>query len=122
MRDDKLNPAARNARNLVFGTALVGAGVLFLINGWDFIAYLKWWICIPALIALGGVIDILVSRTARHIAKGCFNIILAFWIYASMEHLWGWTFSTSWPILLIAVGVQSIVLGLLSSNKSSAES
>ncbi|MFZ6686954.1 LiaF transmembrane domain-containing protein [Undibacterium sp. SXout11W] len=122
MRDDVTNPAAKNAKNLILGVALVGTGVLFLINGLDFIAYLKWWIFVPALIALDGLIDILVSRRAKQIAKGCFNIIFAFWIYASMEHLWGWTFGTSWPIILIAVGVQSIVFGLLSLNKSSSES
>ncbi|MFZ6861487.1 LiaF transmembrane domain-containing protein [Undibacterium sp. Ji67W] len=122
MRDDTMPATAKNAKNLIFGIALVGAGALFLINGWDFISYKNWWIYIPALIALSGLIDILVSRTAKHVAKGCFNIILAFWIYASMEHLWGWTFGTSWPIILIAVGVQSIIRGLLSSNKSSSES
>jgi len=117
MRDRTTDSAARNTKNLLFGVVLVGAGSLFLINGWDSFDYLKWWYYVPAFIALYGLIDIVVGRTAKLIGKGCFNIIFAFWLFASIEHLWGWTFKTSWPLILIAFGVQSIVSGLLSSHK-----
>ena len=112
--------SARNAKNLIFGLSLVAVGFLFLLNGWDSftdLLYLKWWFYVAGYIALTGIIDILIGRTPKLIAKGCFHLIIAFWIFASMEHLWGWTFRTSWPLILIAVGVQGIVSGLLSSPK-----
>ncbi|MFZ6692551.1 hypothetical protein [Undibacterium sp. SXout20W] len=122
MRDNPIDSTAKNAKNLIFGLFLVATGCLILIYGWDdfvLMATMKWWYFVPALIAVYGLIDIALGRTARRIGKGCFKIIFSFWLFASMEHLWGWTFRTSWPLILIAIGVQSIVSGLLASKQES---
>lgn len=117
MNRNQEEPLSRNRKNYLIGLLLITVGVLFLMDKVNIAEATDYWYVIPAIIAGSGFIEIISSRHPENIAKGCFSIILAFWLYASIEHLWGWTFSTSWPVILIAVGVRSIVTGLLSARK-----
>lgn len=107
----------RHGGNLVWGLGLITAGCLFLFDRLGMIDALEFWTLFPALIALDGLIDIVASRNAEKVIKGCFNLVLAFWLYASVEHLWGLNFRNSWPILPIAIGAQTLLSGLLASRK-----
>ena len=109
-------PQTRHRKNFLLGTVLVTIGVLFLAEKMRVSDLADYWYIMPALIGCFGLIEILSSRQPQNIANGCCTVILAFWIYASVVNLWGWTFSTSWPIVLIAVGIKSIVAGLLSTR------
>jgi hypothetical protein len=40
------------------------------------------------------------------------RIAVAAYLYAVLEHLGGWTFSTTWPFLVIAAGLSSVACGL----------
>lgn len=117
MNQNHEEPLTRNRKNYLLGLLLIIVGVLFLMDKVNIAEVTDYWYVIPALIACSGFIEIISSRRPENIAKGCFSIILAFWLYASIEHLWGWTFRTSWPVILIAVGVRSIIAGLLSARK-----
>ncbi|WP_423680092.1 LiaF transmembrane domain-containing protein [Undibacterium sp. WLHG33] len=117
MNQNHEEPLTRNRKNYFIGLLLISVGALFLIDKVNIADATDYWYLIPAVIACSGLIEIISSRQPDNIAKGCFNIILAFWLYASVEHLWGWTFRTSWPVILIAFGARSIIAGLLSARK-----
>lgn len=106
-----------NLNQLTWGLGLVTAGSLFLMDKMGFVNAFDYWYLFPAMIALHGVIAIISGRTPAIKANGCFNLICAFWLYASIAHLWDWTFRTSWPLLIIAFGLRNIVCGLLTSKK-----
>jgi hypothetical protein len=44
-------------------------------------------------------------------------IFVAFWIFASLQHLWGLNFFNSWPMILIAMGVSVIFKGQLCQSE-----
>ncbi|MFZ6681453.1 LiaI-LiaF-like domain-containing protein [Undibacterium sp. Tian12W] len=102
--------------NLFFGLTLIVAGSVFLMDRLDVIQALDYWFLLPAMIAIGGLVDIISPGKPEHIAKGCFSLVFALWLYVSIEHLWGWSFRTSWPLLLIAFGIQHLVGGLLAAR------
>lgn len=104
-------------KNLTFGLILVAVGTFFLLDRLELIDASQFWQYWPALIALSGAIKILSAKHPSHIIQGCVEIVVAFWLYASIEHLWGWSFHTSWPIFLIVIGVSTIARGFFTSNK-----
>lgn len=106
-------------KHLFWGLALIAAGGIFLSDRLDLvevdIAMLwHWW---PALIALSGLSDIVFARRASQVIKGGFYIVLAIWLYACLEHLWGWTFRGTWPIILIAYGASMLLRGSFNLSK-----
>ncbi len=116
MRDHQDNPRKRT----LWGVALVAVGSAFLLDRLgtvDLSRYLgettRWWHFLPLLIAMGGVIEVASAQTARHVVKGLFSLLVGVWLFACLEHLWGLTFANSWPVLLIAIGLQMLVRGML---------
>lgn len=107
--------------NLVFGLTLILAGCVFLMDHFDLIDAYDYWFLLPAMIAISGLVDIFSPRKPQHIAKGFFNLVFALWLYVSIENIWGWTFSTSWPLLLIAFGVKYLLGGILSDKSNNTE-
>ncbi len=107
--------------NLFFGLTLIVAGCVFLMDHMGLIYAYDYWFLLPVLIALSGLVDIISPRKPEHIAKGFFNLVFAFWLYVSLENIWGWTFSTSWPLLLIAFGVKHLFGGLLAKTGEQQE-
>ncbi|MCH8619813.1 DUF5668 domain-containing protein [Undibacterium sp. TS12] len=103
--------------NLFFGLTLIVAGCIFLMDHMGLIEAFEYWFLLPVMIALSGLVDIISPRKPEHIAKGFFNLVFAFWLYVSIEQVWGWNFRTSWPLLLIAFGVQHLVGGLLTKKE-----
>lgn len=99
------DPGRRNRKRIFWGLLLIGAGCLFLLDRMDIVDIEEIWRYWPLLIVLSGLVEILSASKFKHVTKGFFEMVLGVWLYASIESLWGLTFSTSWPILLIAYGV-----------------
>jgi hypothetical protein len=59
-----------------------------------------------------GICEVLDANNLHQFSKGVLTTALAFWLYACMEHLWGWRFSNAWPMLVIAMGINVLVRGL----------
>lgn len=91
-----------NTGSLVWGLTLIGVGVLFLLERFD-VANLhgvirSYW---PLFIILLGVSKVFGRRT---VWSGLWLIGLGAWMQVSTLHLWGMTFGSSWPLLLIVLG------------------
>ena len=112
-------------RNLLWGLALIliGTGVLLdrfaLLDLQQFLGpQTQWWHFLPLLISLGGLIRLLSAQSMRQVSKGLIRIVLGLWLYACLVPLWGLTFANSWPVLLVAFGVQMLVRGWQGRGRS----
>jgi len=117
MREECENPVARRRKNLVFGLMLIAAGMYFMANDWIVITELRWWHWASGAIALSGFIELISAQNAAHVGRSVCTLVIAAWLYISAEHLWGWNFSNSWPLLLIGAGAQYLIGGMFSSDK-----
>ena len=111
----------RAGNNLIWGLTLIGVGSIFLLDRMNIIEVDIGWHFWPLLLALFGLNRIINAGKASHLIKGCFEIFLAFWVYACLERLWGWSFGSSWPVLLIAFGLATIAGGLNKFNRNASE-
>ncbi len=109
-------------RRTGWGIALVLVGVAFLADRWgwiDLVAmapdWLKepfephfWWRLWPALLVLAGLIRMLSATRVEHVFRGLAEAAIGAWILACVAHLWGLSFSNSWPLLVIGVGLRLV--------------
>src|SRR5690348_1598171 len=100
-------------RTLFWGLALIVVGTAFFAARNGLVDEDGLWRFWPALIALHGALAIAFATHVSHVLQGLFSIVVSFWIYACLEHLWGWTFVSTWPVVLIAAGAVMLVRGLL---------
>ena len=117
--NDLIAQRRRNPRaSLLWGAALVLIGSVFLLDRFallDLQQFLgpqaHWWHFLPLLISLGGLIRLLSAQSARQVSRGLIRIVIGVWLYACLVPLWGLSFANSWPVLLVAFGVQMLVRG-----------
>ena len=110
-------------KHLIWGVMLIIAGCVLLGDRLGIVQANLAWHFWPVLVGVVGLVGIVSARKFSHIVKGCFYIMLALWLYVCSEHLWGWTYSTSWPIIVIAYGIGMVLRGRMgSSAKSDKES
>lgn len=87
---------------LFTGLLLIGIGGIFLLDQLDFasVGHLvrKWW---PMILVMMGVPKLLRPTT---IWSGLWMITIGAWLQIAHLRLWGLTYRTSWPLLLIALG------------------
>ena len=93
----KIDPSA-----LFTGLMLIAVGTLFLLDRLDIadFGYVMgtWW---PMIIVLVGVPKLFHRRT---IWSGLWLIAIGVWLQLVRLHLFGLTYRSSWPLLLIALG------------------
>lgn len=110
--------AHRARKRLVLGLILIIAGSVFLADRLAIIDTGLVWRFWPVAIGLVGLARIVSARKLTHVVRGAFTILVAFWVYACIEHLFGWTFRTSWPIIVISYGVSIVLRGLLANSRN----
>jgi hypothetical protein len=106
----------RASKRVMFGIALVLIGSLFLFERLGYIANHSaghYWVL---LLCVFGLNALLFSPYADRKIKGGLQIFLGFWVFACLEHLWGWTFLVTWPMILIALGLCYIGSFLIKST------
>lgn len=84
------------------GLLLIGFGSIFLLDQLDFaeVGHLirRWW---PMILVMMGVPKLLRPATMW---SGLWLITVGAWLQIAHLRLWGLTYRTSWPLLLIALG------------------
>lgn len=110
----------RAVRRVVTGAALILLGIGTLLKGQGFITADEMWLIAPLLIALSGVVRLVTAPGVGSVVRAVLRLAIAGYLVAVIEHLGGWTFAATWPVLLIAVGVAQIAYAL-SSRRLRAE-
>jgi hypothetical protein len=102
----------RAVRRAVVGGALILLGVGYLLRDQGLIAGNDLWLIAPALIALSGVVRLVAVPGIVSVARAFARFAVAAYLVMVIEHIGGWTFNATWPVLLIAVGVAQLAHAL----------
>jgi hypothetical protein len=94
----------RLIRRLFTGTALVLLGIGFLLKNPGLVGAPELWLIAPALIALSGLARLLAAPGAVNAVRALLRLGVAAYLVVVIEHIGGWTFAATWPVLLIVVG------------------
>ena len=99
------SPARRLRRHLAWGGILVAAGVAVLLQHQGLISSREAWLAAPAALAWTAFVRLAVDRDAVAVVRATVRLAIAAWLVVAIEQVGGWTFATTWPILLIGIGV-----------------
>ena len=94
----------RTIRRAFFGGALVLLGVGFLLKNQGLLAGNDLWLIAPALIALSGLVRLAAAPGVVNGVRAVLRLAVAAYLVVVIEHIGGWTFAATWPVLLIGVG------------------
>lgn len=99
--------------HLFWGSTLIFIGTALLLDrqGVIELASNRGLWAVP--VGLSGVFMLLCANKISHIIRGLSRIALACWLYACLTHAWGWTFATTWPVILVIVGVSAVARSML---------
>lgn len=96
--------ASRTVRRAFAGAALILLGLGFLLRNQGLIGTTDLWLIAPALIGLSGLVRLVAAPNAVNLVRGVLRLGLAAYLVVVIEHIGGWTFAATWPVLLIGVG------------------
>lgn len=109
----------QSGKKWIIGIFLMAAGGTMLIDQLDgnHISWmwqnLHWW---PAIFAMFGILKIVFSNGMHDIIQGATQVLISVWLYFCIEHIWGWTFRTTWPVVLILVGTSMVLRAIYHSR------
>lgn len=92
----------------LWGGLLLIIGTVLLLDNLDVIYIGELWDHWPFVVVAIGVARFLEARTTKARGEGLWWIFIGLWLYASVFHVFGLRFSTSWPLLLVGVGASMI--------------
>jgi hypothetical protein len=101
----------RHDTRVLLGLAIVLVGVAMLVqrnDAWGIHLHIGWW---PFLLILLGLVRMLVPaehRGRRSRRTGFWLLAVGAWGLISEMELFGLDYSTSWPLLLIALGINIV--------------
>jgi hypothetical protein len=104
----------RAVRRVVAGTALILLGTGWMLRGQGLISTADLWLIAPLVVALSGVVRLVVQPGLASALRAALRFAVAAYLVVVIEHIGGWTFASTWPVLLIAVGAGQIVHALWS--------
>jgi hypothetical protein len=87
-------------------------GVGYLLRGQGLISTDDLWLIAPLLIALSGVARLVAAPGAISAVRAALRFAVAAYLVVVIEHIGGWTFAATWPVLLIAVGIGMVAHAL----------
>ena len=96
----------------VTGMVLVVLGGIFLLMNfgmWHYGSVREWWPAIFFVIAFGQ----LLAPTPRRVGSAVFMTALGLWFFGCMHEWHGMTYVNSWPVLLVAGGLDMVLSGVL---------
>jgi hypothetical protein len=107
----------RKARRIFWGVALITVGVVMLLDRFGLIDIGRygaiWWTWWPMLFIVGGLAALVAPDSARGAAKGFSTTLLGLWALACAQHWYGMSWARSWPLALVIVGIEAILLAVV---------
>lgn len=100
---------------LTTGVLLIGVGIIFLLDRLGFASFdnliHNWWPMIVVALGVKKVID------RRNVWGGVWLIAIGCWLELSHLRVFGLTFGSSWPLLLIVLGAGMILRTVFESAR-----
>jgi hypothetical protein len=115
-------PRGRNSGQIAVGLIVVAMGVMLLVDRYldpDVPLMRSWW---PLILIVMGAARLVTTRPcrdgrSRSRRSGVWLIMIGLWGVVSESHLFGFTFATSWPLLVIGAGVIIVWRSLETSSR-----
>ncbi|MDC8785918.1 LiaF transmembrane domain-containing protein [Roseateles koreensis] len=103
------------------GLCLIVIGTVALLEqrGYQLIDWL--WAHWPLALTAVGMVRLLTARGLGQVGNGVFLILLSGWLYACEAAYWGMSYTNSWPVLLVGLGLWKLLLGGLSLRQEHAQ-
>ena len=67
------------------------------------------------IIVIVGVAQVVGGRSAKGFGDGVTTILIGAWCYVAANHVYGFTWATSWPLALVAAGTGMVVRSIAAS-------
>lgn len=110
MSNKMLRTSRKSCSNIEFGLTLVAIGTVFLLAKFDYIDIrLHWWLIASVLVSSFGLLALFRAKSAGETVSALFQIFVGVWLYLCFEKIWGFSFSNSWPWMLIAYGASHVL-------------
>ena len=108
----------RTIRRVFTGGALILFGIGYLLKNQGLISGDDLWLIAPAVIALSGIARLIAAPGAVNVVRAVLRLAVAAYLVIVIEHIGGWTFAATWPVLLIGVGGSMLGYELLVRRSS----
>ena len=115
---------SRLRERLFWGVALIALGVgLMLAKAGVIPGAPAWsggfgvWHGLAALVVVSGLAKLFAATHSSHILRGLGRIAIGGWVLVCLEHVQGWSFANSWPVLLIVWGLATVATMVLSRRQ-----
>ena len=95
-------------KHIFWGATLLSVGTVYLLANQGVIASLSAWLLLPIFLGVSGVIRLWFARRVGQRIRAGLHVLLALWLAACLEQLWGWTFHSTWPVALILIGAATL--------------
>jgi hypothetical protein len=107
------DPARRLHRHLVWGGALIAAGLAALLHGQGLFSAHEVWLAVPAVLVWSGAVRLVLEPGIRSMLRALARFAVAGYLVLVIEQVGGLTFEATWPVLLIAAGLANVAHALL---------
>lgn len=114
MTEQKALAPAEGRRGIEFGklgwgVALVGVGVLLLLDRLDLFYLDRYWRYWPLIILVAGVVALAGARTAEKRRSALWLTGIGLWLLVNTLELLGFWWHDSWPLVVILAGAVDLV-------------
>lgn len=110
MSNKMFKSSRKSCSNVEFGLTLVAIGTVFLLAKFNYLDWkLHFWLIIATVVSGFGALALIRAKTATDTVSALFQIFVGVWLYLCFEKIWGFSFSTSWPWMLIAYGASHVL-------------
>jgi len=100
----------------LWGGLLLIIGTALLLDNLDIIYIGDLWNHWPFIVVAIGIGKVLEAGDAKGRRDGAWLAFIGLWLYASVFHFLGLSFSTSWPLLLVGIGASMIWDSIIKSR------
>jgi putative Mn2+ efflux pump MntP len=118
----KHNKSYESRKQVMWGLLLIGFGAAVLLDRMDMFEFHDMWHYWPLILTVFGINKMIGFPTAKEFCSGLWLTSLGVWLFANFEHLYGLEWQTSWPILIIVLGVNLIIEPILKNRFDNKES
>lgn len=101
-----------NRGRIIGGATLIVLGVMLFLERYGIVEIGQYWRFWPLLLVFSGLFQLVAPRSSRDRGSGIWLLLIGAWLQINLINLFGLSFHTSWPLLLIFIGVGLLLGGL----------
>jgi uncharacterized membrane protein YecN with MAPEG domain len=94
--------------NILMGSILVLAGFFLLLSSLKLIDIGSIWEYLPLVLVIIGISKLIGGDSKHSVRSGVWFIFLGVFLFASINYSFGYGLSDTWPILVLAFGLNLI--------------